>query len=841
MEPNISFSSNVNIIKSTSQSVGDKEFLGSVTDYYALSKLKDIAGGTNTKFYIFKLSQLKILSPDFAGTVNPRMEDPVALSENVKLNNLYGYDDYNEEELYPLLDEVYLKYDKSIWDVSNGVWWNRPGFYNDRYSGDIGTWKEVAKQQGTVDLYGGGSLFTSYVKNELEKINGKSKDYIPLTEVDLSNLDEPDPYYYIYQKTAGVSEEPLNDFENKEAKAYLKKYGMFSAFEPVEQERIITANSDEVIFVDAGPGTGKTYTLINKINYMVEKLDVDPEGILVLCFTNAAVAEIKKRRDEYIANGGSRALRKVDIRTFHSFAWWLIGEANNILQDEGWEPVSMRKLSYDGSIAKAIRIIRRFREQVLGGWEHFIVDEIQDLTDVKASLVLQIINGCLEEGCGITVLGDSCQSIYDYSQADFIDPLDSQKFYRVLFMMLYGKCNFYKLTHNHRQTESLISLTSNLRESILNEKTSEMKEAAKTLHSLLPEINSMHINQTYLSNLATEGNICLLCRNNGQVLRLSSTLRKKGVDHIVNAYDHNNCYASWIGAVFSNHKKEMISFDEFECLYNRCAKTTYSAEEVWNRMSTMLKKTNNNKLGTNEILQSIYTSQIDDTIFHNHNSSNIIVSNIHKAKGREYDVVIIEDQFIKGLAGKKTKDIGEYKTLYVAATRPRKKLYTSKMVTGDSVRIFDIWRTKRKRWLKGSFKKLTHLEVRGSTDIDIPSYNMLGKDIQKYIYSNITIGDEIILRKSKTSELFRYDIIHIKDEVETIIGRATKMLEDDIEVLLDTDDRFQWPHEIRDIYVNDVYTFISENISNSNHALGLDNVWNWVDFCGLGRLVYDVY
>lgn len=101
----------------------------------------------------------------------------------------------------------------------------------------------------------------------------------------------------------------------------------------------------------------------------------------------------------------------------------MINEANSSLIDDGWNPVDMSKLSYDNSIVVATRIIRKYKNEVMGGWEHFIVDEIQDLTDVRAKFVLELIKGCLEIGCGFTVLGDSCQSIYDYDVENIIDPM----------------------------------------------------------------------------------------------------------------------------------------------------------------------------------------------------------------------------------------------------------------------------------------------------------------------------------------------------------------------------------------------------------------------------------
>lgn len=62
--------------------------------------------------------------------------------------------------------------------------------------------------------------------------------------------------------------------------------------------------------VIAGPGTGKTYTVTNKIKYMIEEDGVEPEKILCLTFSSTAAREMKNKiGDEY----------NVDVYTYHEF------------------------------------------------------------------------------------------------------------------------------------------------------------------------------------------------------------------------------------------------------------------------------------------------------------------------------------------------------------------------------------------------------------------------------------------------------------------------------------------------------------------------------------------
>lgn len=68
----------------------------------------------------------------------------------------------------------------------------------------------------------------------------------------------------------------------------------------------------------AGAGSGKTYTIIEKIKYLINNLNIKEEEILVISFTNKSVNDLKKR----ITNN-------IDIYTFHKLAMNIL-DNNNI-------------------------------------------------------------------------------------------------------------------------------------------------------------------------------------------------------------------------------------------------------------------------------------------------------------------------------------------------------------------------------------------------------------------------------------------------------------------------------------------------------------------------------
>lgn len=64
----------------------------------------------------------------------------------------------------------------------------------------------------------------------------------------------------------------------------------------------------------AGPGAGKTFTIANRVKFLIEELEVPPEEILVVTFSKAAAVEMKERFDRMTEGNHYR----VRFGTFHS-------------------------------------------------------------------------------------------------------------------------------------------------------------------------------------------------------------------------------------------------------------------------------------------------------------------------------------------------------------------------------------------------------------------------------------------------------------------------------------------------------------------------------------------
>lgn len=100
-----------------------------------------------------------------------------------------------------------------------------------------------------------------------------------------------------------------------------------------EQQEAVAAENRPVAVI-AGPGTGKTKTLVDKIAYLVKERNVSPAQITAVTFTNQAAAEMRERLAKRL--GGKRAVKDMTIGTFHSICLQLLKQQGEdiILADE---------------------------------------------------------------------------------------------------------------------------------------------------------------------------------------------------------------------------------------------------------------------------------------------------------------------------------------------------------------------------------------------------------------------------------------------------------------------------------------------------------------------------
>lgn len=93
-----------------------------------------------------------------------------------------------------------------------------------------------------------------------------------------------------------------------------------------EEQLVAVTAPERAISVVAGPGTGKTKTLVSRISYLIQERGVKPAEITAVTFTNKAAGEMRERLEKQL--GGKRAVRAMTIGTFHAISLQLLTEQN---------------------------------------------------------------------------------------------------------------------------------------------------------------------------------------------------------------------------------------------------------------------------------------------------------------------------------------------------------------------------------------------------------------------------------------------------------------------------------------------------------------------------------
>lgn len=191
-----------------------------------------------------------------------------------------------------------------------------------------------------------------------------------------------------------------------------------------EQKKVIFEEGD--LMIVAGPGTGKTYTLVNKIKYLVENKSIPPEKILVLTYSVKTSQELRARLNK-------ENLNFIKVDTFHGLAYdlWkeyfnkppllisekekteilkkLFPKINNPLKDKKNKEIyfqylkSRKLLDFELLLIEVSKLpLPEFKNY------YFIIDEFQDL-----SLDLLEFLTAFQKA-NFILFGDPNQSIYSF-------------------------------------------------------------------------------------------------------------------------------------------------------------------------------------------------------------------------------------------------------------------------------------------------------------------------------------------------------------------------------------------------------------------------------------------
>lgn len=111
------------------------------------------------------------------------------------------------------------------------------------------------------------------------------------------------------------------------------KYFDFGPANDAQKEAILETEGS--VLMIAGPGTGKTFTLVKRIAYLVVEKDVKPSEIMVVTFTEKAGKELLTRiSNEFIDYDLNLNINEMYIGTFHSVCLRLLKENSEYIDSD---------------------------------------------------------------------------------------------------------------------------------------------------------------------------------------------------------------------------------------------------------------------------------------------------------------------------------------------------------------------------------------------------------------------------------------------------------------------------------------------------------------------------
>jgi len=579
---------------------------------------------------------------------------------------------------------------------------------------------------------------------------------------------------------------------------------------------IIEADITAKIIVNAGPGTGKTYTVIERLAYIMNSGTVDLGQVLVLCYTNAARDVILNRLDE---KGLSEEARQLVICTLDSLAWNNLSEKTDI---------DLFTLGYNGCIQK---FNAEFDKDEWSDFEYVIIDELQDLVNERARMTLKILNALQ---CGYLLLGDKCQAIYDYD-CNGTDSISSVGFYTALDEILSESVLRYELVGNKRQSNELSRRSDDLREALLS---FSIQDANLYFQDEISNVPKSKFLADIFANIPNYGTTAILTRNNGEAEWVSSLLHAKNIRHnLLRSVSPRPSFNRWIADIFWDYREQRINREEFiERYIIRLGSSELNASNAYDALVSSLPPETRKSEGyfeIDELNKALKRGQNISPLLINIPCTELTISTIHKAKGREFDHVYLLSGF-----NPSDENTEEARVWYVGSTRPKSKLdhleqlkiFISKP-TQTNRRMLTGY--KRGRYGARGIKFCSNIVVGLSQDVD--NYSFVCGDlyqaleIQRYISKNIAPNDTVELIKNDDT----YSIIHNRN----VVGVLNKEVTSDFRSIVQkTGNWSSIPPRLTDIYVDNIITIVPGRFPSGADAMFKESkFWLGIELTGFAK------
>ena len=418
------------------------------------------------------------------------------------------------------------------------------------------------------------------------------------------------------------------------------------------QRRIIDDKNSKYMVIAAGPGSGKTKVLVHKLASLLLMEDVKHEQLLMVTFSRSAATEFKKRLIDLIGN----AANFIEIKTFHSYCFDILGKVGTIEKSSTILETAVAKIK-NNEVEPS-----RITKSVL------VIDEAQDMDLAEFELIRALMEK--NESMRVIAVGDDDQNIYGWRGAD-------SKY--LLSFVTEHHATKYELITNYRSKSNLVSFSNQFLKLIKNRLKEIPIEAYQNENGRIKVVRYKNrnlviplINDILSSDLT--GTTAVLAKTNEEAFQLAGLLNKHGMKaKLIQSDDTFSLYnlaeiRYFLDALQLTDNTYLIDSD----VWNDARRSTierFKAStklEIFVHLIKDFEATNPKRKFRSDLMVFIRESKLEDFI--TSTSEVIIVSTIHKAKGKEFDNVflLLENFDIREDARKRE--------LYVAMTRARNNL-----------------------------------------------------------------------------------------------------------------------------------------------------------------------
>ena len=417
------------------------------------------------------------------------------------------------------------------------------------------------------------------------------------------------------------------------------------------QKQIIDDDQSQYISVIAGPGSGKTRVLVHKLASLLLLEDIKSEQLLMLTFSRMAAREFKARLAQLVDN----AVNYVDIKTFHSYCFDLLGKIGNEEEFDDVVKTATQMINSgeveEDKIAKAV----------------LVIDEAQDIDEDEYNLVKALIARNPE--IKIIAVGDDDQNIFEFRGSD-------SKYLQSIITDF--NATKYEMVENYRSKKTLVALSNQFARTIKQRiKTQDIISMSNEFGNvIITEYNCQDLEIPLCNDFFSKrlsGTTAILTITNESALKIVGILVKHGIDaKLIQSDDNLDLYNIVEFRYFIKHisksESPVVDNDTWESAKDSL-KRQYSTSSILNKVIKVIEAFESEypHKYKNDFITYISESSFSD--FESFVGNQVIVSTIHKSKGREFDNVfmLLDSRF-------HTADEQKRK-VYVGMTRAKSNLF----------------------------------------------------------------------------------------------------------------------------------------------------------------------